>query len=72
MPRLELGDMDLDTSLEIKKRRNTRMFELATNQGSIAEDQSPFSKENMARAANTSSARSWASTSAGPRAGRGG
>jgi hypothetical protein len=53
MPRLELGDIDLDTSLEIKKRRNTRMFELATNQGSIAEDQSPFSKENMARAANT-------------------
>tara|TARA_R110000737_G_scaffold337559_2_gene357888 strand:+ start:269 stop:583 length:315 start_codon:yes stop_codon:yes gene_type:complete len=53
MPRLELGDIDLDTSLEIKKRRNSRMFEIATNQGSIAEDQSPFSKDNMKRAANS-------------------
>ena len=50
MPRLELGEIDLDTSLEIKKRRNSRMFEIMTSQGSIAEDQSPFSKENMAKA----------------------
>lgn len=50
MPRLELGDIDLDTSVEIKKRRNSRMFEIMTSQGSIGEDQSPFSKENMERA----------------------
>jgi hypothetical protein len=50
MQRFEVGDIDLETSLEIKKRRNNRMFELMTSQGSIAEDKSPFSKENMARA----------------------
>jgi hypothetical protein len=50
MPRLELGDIDLDTSIEIKKRRNSRMFEIMTAQGSIAESDSPFSRENMAKA----------------------
>jgi len=50
MPRFEVQDIDLETSLEIKKRRNTRMFELMTSQGSIAEDQSPFSQNNMAKA----------------------
>ena len=50
MPRFEVQDIDLETSIEIKKRRNNRMFELMTSQGSIAEDQSPFSRENMAKA----------------------
>jgi len=50
MPRLEVGDIDLETSLEIKKRRNSRMFEMMTSNGSIAEDDTPFSKENMLRA----------------------
>ncbi len=50
MQRLEVGDIDLETSLEIKKRRNSRMFELATSQGSIGESDSPFSKKNMDRA----------------------
>jgi hypothetical protein len=50
MPRFEVQDIDLETSLEIKKRRNTRMFELMTSQGSIAEDKSPFSQKNMANA----------------------
>lgn len=50
MQRFEVGDIDLETSLEIKKRRNNRMFELMTSQGSIGEDQSPFSRDNMAKA----------------------
>ena len=45
MPRLEVGEIDLETSLEIKKRRNNRMFEMATSQGSIGESESPFSKK---------------------------
>jgi len=47
---LEVGEIDLETSLEIKKRRNQRMFELATKASRIGEDKSPFSKENMKNA----------------------
>lgn len=50
MPRLEVGDMDLETSIEINKRRNSRMYEIMTSQGSVAESDNPFSQENMKRA----------------------
>ena len=44
---LSVSEIDLETALEIQKRRNTRMLEVATSEGSIHESDSPFSKENL-------------------------
>jgi len=52
MSSLQLQDIDLETALEIQKRRNTRMLEVATNEGSLAESESPFSSRNLKNAAN--------------------
>jgi len=51
LARMQTGHIDLETSMEIHKRRNKRMLEVMTSAGQIAEDQSPFSRENMANAA---------------------
>jgi len=48
---MQTGHIDLETSMEIHKRRNKRMLEVMTSAGQVAEDQSPFSRENMANAA---------------------
>jgi hypothetical protein len=50
LARMKTGHIDLDTSIEINKRRQSRMLEIMTNAGSVAEDESPFSRENMATA----------------------
>ena len=47
---LEVGDICFEEALEIERRRKTRMAEIATNEGSIHEGDSPFSKENLAKA----------------------
>ncbi len=50
MQRLELGEIDLESSIEINKRRSKRMFELVSNQNKIKDSESPFSRKNMANA----------------------
>lgn len=52
MQRLEVGEIDLESSIEINKRRSKRMFELVSNQNKIKDSESPFSRKNMANAQN--------------------
>ena len=47
---LEVGDICFEEAHEIERRRKVRMAEIATDEGSIATDESPFSKENLAKA----------------------
>ena len=49
---LELGDICFEEAHEIERRRKVRMSELVSTDGTIREDDSPFSKENLARAAD--------------------
>ena len=47
---LELDEICFEEAHAIERRRKTRMAEIATNEGSIKTDDSPFSKENLAKA----------------------
>jgi len=48
MRRMKVGDLDLDTSIDIQRRRKMRMAEIANASGSsFNEDESIFSKDNM-------------------------
>ena len=49
---LQLNEIDLETALEIQKRRNTRMLEVATSEGSIEESESPFSGRSLKNSSN--------------------
>lgn len=47
---VELDELCFEEAHEIERRRKVRMAEIATNEGSIRTDDSPFSKENLAKA----------------------
>jgi hypothetical protein len=47
---VELDELCFEEAHEIERRRKVRMAEIATDEGSIATDESPFSKENLAKA----------------------
>jgi hypothetical protein len=47
---LELDEICFEEAHAIERRRKVRMAEIATNEGSIKTDDSPFSKENLAKA----------------------
>ena len=49
---LTVQDIDLETALEIQKRRNIRMLEVAQGEGNIHESESPFSRDNLKKASN--------------------
>ena len=48
---LQVGEINLQEVLEIEKRRGKRLAELST--GQVKTDESPFSKENMAKNSHT-------------------
>ena len=51
MARMKIENLDFEESYDIQRRRKVRMAEIANaRQSSIAEDDSPFSKENMKNA----------------------
>jgi len=50
MPSLELDELCFEEAHEIERRRKSRMMEIATDEGQIAEGDSPFSRENLAKA----------------------
>ena len=47
---VELDELCFEEAHEIERRRKVRMAEIATDEGSIRTDDSPFSKENLANA----------------------
>ena len=48
MARMKIETLDFEESYDIQRRRKVRMAEIANaRQSSIAESESPFSKENM-------------------------
>ena len=47
---LEVDDLCFEEAHEIERRRKTRMAEIATDEGSIHEGDSPFSRKNLAKA----------------------
>lgn len=47
---VELDELCFEEAHAIERRRKVRMAEIATDEGSIATDDSPFSKENLDRA----------------------
>ena len=54
MTRMKVENLDFEESYDIQRRRKVRMAEIANaRQSSIAEDDSPFSKENMKNATKT-------------------
>lgn len=54
MARMQTDAIDLDLSIDLQRRRQMRMAEIANAAGSsLAEDESIFSKENMEKFATT-------------------
>jgi len=47
---LEIDEICFEEAHEIERRRKVRMAEIVSNDGSIPQTDSPFSRENMARA----------------------
>ena len=47
---VELDELCFEEAHEIERRRKVRMAEIASDEGSIATDESPFSKENLEKA----------------------
>jgi hypothetical protein len=52
MPSLELGDICFEEAHEIERRRKVRMAEIVSDDGAIAESESPFSSRNLAQSAD--------------------
>lgn len=49
---LEIEEICFEEAHEIERRRKVRMAEIVSDDGSIPEDDSPFSKRNMGKAAD--------------------
>ena len=49
---LEVGDICFEEAHEIERRRKVRLAEIATNDGAIPMNDSPFSKSNMSKSAD--------------------